>query len=205
MLSVSSVFTAERPFTSIARTISDLMSPPVLAIPGLALGVWASNQAGTYRFALLYFVMGVLAPVFYVLWLVKSGRVSDFHLPNRRERVRPFLASLLCGIGAIALIVYLNAPSAFVGPLLALLLQTAVLFTITLAWQISIHTATVAGLVTFAVLALGPLAWLSSLLVPLVAWARVYLGRHTIPQTLAGIAVGCMSFVTLYALRGLVW
>ena len=205
MSTVSSVLTNDRPFAAIARTISDLLSPPIMAIPGLALGVWASNAAGTYRYALLYFAMGVLAPVFYVLWLVKSGRVADFHLPNRRERVKPFAASLLFGVAGVALLVYLEAPAAFVGPLLALLLQTLVLFAITLAWQINIHTATVAGLVTFAVLAIGPFAWLLSLLVPLVAWARVYLGRHTVAQTLAGTAVGCMSFVALFALRGLIW
>jgi hypothetical protein len=41
--------------------------------------------------------------------------------------------------------------------------------------------------------------------VPLVMWARLYLGRHTLAQTIAGACLGCASFATLFALRGIAW
>jgi membrane-associated phospholipid phosphatase len=188
-----------------ARSVSDLLSPAAMAIPCLLLGVLASDVSGTYLFALLYFAVAVPVPVMYVLWLVKSGRVDDFHLPDRRDRTGPFAISIAGAVGAAALLYYLGAPTVFLAPVLTALVQTVLLFLITLRWQISIHTATAAGLVTFAILALGSGAAVLALLVPLVAWARVFLGRHTVAQTVAGAFLGCLSFTMLFALRGIVW
>jgi membrane-associated phospholipid phosphatase len=191
--------------TAIARTVSDILSPAVMAIPCMLLAVLASDVAGTYRFALLYFLVAVPVPVVYVLWLLKTGRVTDFHLPNRRDRVGPFAISIASGLCAVGLLVYFEAPLVFLAPVLTALVQTLILFLITLAWQISIHTAATAGLVTFAVLAIGSSAAVLGFLVPLVMWARVYLGRHTLVQTVAGALLGCLTFTTLFALRGVVW
>lgn len=189
----------------IARAVSDILSPAVLSIPCLLLGILASDVPGTYRYALLYFLVAIPLPVLYVLWLLKSGRVTDFHLPDRRDRTGPFLISIAGAMGAALLLYYFGAPAVFLAPVLAALLQTLVLFLITLAWQISIHTATTTALVTFAVLALGSGASVLAFLVPLVMWARIYLGRHTLAQTVAGACLGCASFTTLFALRGIVW
>jgi membrane-associated phospholipid phosphatase len=190
---------------SLARVISDVFSPPVLALPGLFLGVAASNVSGTYRFAILYFLIAVVAPVMYVVWLLKTGRITDFHLADRRQRRGPFIASLGCGMVGFGLIVYLGAPAAFLAPVFGLLAQILLLFLITLAWQVSVHTATTAGLVTFACLAFGPVAACWVALVPLVAWARIYLRRHTLAQTLAGAFLGSSCFLALFALRDIVW
>src|SRR6185436_890985 len=95
--SMEDALSIPRPFsahlTVIARAVSDILSPAALSIPCMLLGVLASDVPGTYRFALLYFLVAIPVPVAYVMWLVKSGRVSDFHLPNRRDRTGPFLVS----------------------------------------------------------------------------------------------------------------
>ena len=88
--------------TVIARAVSDILSPAALAVPCMLLGVLASDVPGTYRFALLYFLVAIPLPVAYVLWLLKTGRVSDFHLPNRRDRTGPFLVSIAAALGAAA-------------------------------------------------------------------------------------------------------
>jgi membrane-associated phospholipid phosphatase len=171
----------------------------------LALGVWASDVPDTYRFAVLYFLIAVPLPVAYVLWLVKTGRVSDFHLPDRRDRKVPFLLAIGSALCAAALLFYFGAPAIFMAPVVTALAETMILFLITLIWQISIHTATTAGLVTFAVLAIGGGATAFLLLVPLVMWARIYLGRHTLAQTVTGACLGCLIFSALFALRGSAW
>jgi membrane-associated phospholipid phosphatase len=191
--------------TAIARTVSDIFSPAIMGIPCLALGVLASDVPGTYRFALLYFLVAIPVPVVYVLWLLKSGRVTDFHLPERSDRTGPFVVSLGSALCAAVLLIYYEAPTLFLVAILAAFAQTLALFLITLQWQISIHTATTAGVVTFAILALGSGASVLALVVPLVAWARVYLGRHTVSQTIAGALLGCLTFTTMFALRGIVW
>jgi membrane-associated phospholipid phosphatase len=191
--------------TAIARTVSDLFSPAALAVPCLMLGVWASEVPGTYWYALLYFLIAVPIPVAYVVWLVTSGRAPDFHLPDRRDRTVPFILALATAATAAALLIYFGAPAVFMAPVITALAETLLLFLITLFWQISIHTATTAGLVTFAVLAIGGGAVMFLLLVPLVMWARIYLGRHTLAQAVGGVCLGCLIFSTMFALRGMVW
>ncbi len=189
----------------VARVISDALSPAALAVPGLMLGVWASGVPGTFRYALLYAAVAVVVPMVYLVWLMKTGRITDFHLPNRRERFGPFAVASASAAGGVGLLLYLGAPSAFVAPLIAALAQIVLLFVITLAWQISIHTATSAGLATFAVLALGGAAVLLLLLVPVVMWARLYLRRHTLAQTLAGAGLGVAAFCGLFLVHGIWW
>jgi membrane-associated phospholipid phosphatase len=189
----------------VARAVSDLSSPAVLSVPCILLGVAASDVPGTWPFALLYFVCAIPAPLVYLLWLVKTGRVTDFHLPKRSDRTGPFLAALASALAGVGFLFYFGAPAAFVAPVVTAFAQTLVLFLITLAWQISVHTATTAAVVTFAILGLGGAAVLAAPLVPLVIWARLYLRRHTMAQCIAGAALGCAAFATLFALRGIVW
>ncbi len=189
----------------VARMISDVSSPPALAVPALAFGVLANRTPGTYRYALLYFCIAVLVPVLYVVWAVCSGRITDFHMANRRERVAPFVVSLICGLSAGLLLMGMGAPPAFVALVFAMFLQTLLLFLITLAWQVSVHTAVTASLVTFACQVVGPEAMPLAGFVPLVASARLYLGRHTLAQTVVGACVGSSCFALFFALRGIAW
>ncbi|HTM56731.1 MAG TPA: phosphatase PAP2 family protein [Pirellulales bacterium] len=202
-LSISRPFSAQ--LSVIARSVSDLFSPAALSVPCLLLGVLASDEPGTYRYAILYFLVGIPIPVAYVLWLLKSGRVSDFHLPDRRDRTGPFVVAIAGAVCAAILLAIAGAPTVFLAPVITSLLLTLALFLVTLKWQISIHSATTTALVTFAILALGPGAAVLALCIPLVIWARMYLGRHTLAQSLAGGCLGCATFMGLFALRGIVW
>jgi hypothetical protein len=191
--------------TLLARTISDVCSPAALSLPCLLLAVWNTHVPGTIWYALLYAAVAIPLPMLYVIWLVKSGRVCDFHLPNRHERTGPFAVALSCALFAVILLLAIGAPAALLAPIVAVFLQTLVLFLVTLLWQISIHTATSAGLATFVALAIGGGGLLTTLIVPIVAWARIHLGRHTLAQTIAGAALGCGTFLAMFALRGIAW
>jgi membrane-associated phospholipid phosphatase len=189
----------------VARLVSDASSPAVLSVPCLGLGVLVSDVPGTWRFAVLYFACAIPAPLVYLVWLLKTGRVTDFHLPKRSDRTGPFVAALGSALVALGSLFYFGAPAAFVAPVLTAFAQTLALFLITLAWQISVHTATTAAFATFAILGLGGASVLAAPLVPLVIWARLYLRRHTLAQCMAGAVLGCAAFATLFALRGVVW
>ena len=70
---------------------------------------------------MLYFAIAVPLPVAYVVWLVKSGRAADFHLPDRRDRTVPFLLALATAVCAFALLVYFGAPAVFLAPVATVL------------------------------------------------------------------------------------
>jgi membrane-associated phospholipid phosphatase len=80
-------------------------------------------------------------------------------------------------------------------------LQWVIIFGITLSWKISVHCATAAGVAMWLWWLTGtPLPLLVG--VPLIAWSRVHLGRHTLAQTIAGSMLGCGLFLLVFALVG---
>jgi len=185
----------------LAYILSWVASPPfVLAI---ALGVVAGEQAtpGAWTWSGLYVVLGVVAPVIYLLWLASTGRVTDLDVQLRRQRSRPLLFTLTCGALAVAVAVLGGAPPVLTALEIALGLETVLLFGITLRWKISVHCAAAASAATVIWVLTGVL-WPLLIGVPLVAWSRVRLRRHTIAQTIAGALLGLVSTWLALTLAG---
>src|SRR5262249_29992258 len=113
------------------------------------------------------------------------------HMEVRKERIRPFLVSLLGTALAWVLLRSMGAPPLL--PMFALvsfvLLGTMLL--VTLSWQISMHamSITCAVVATGALYGIGP-ALLMSPLTPVVGVARLKLHRHTVAEVVAGSLVG---------------
>jgi membrane-associated phospholipid phosphatase len=68
--------------------------------------------------------------------------------------------------------------------------QTALFLVITLQWKISLHCTAATILSELAFALLGPSAIPFTMSIPLIAWSRVYLDRHTVSQTIAGVLLG---------------
>lgn len=178
-----------------ARIVSDLVSPPlvwaILVIP-VALQ-YSQSTINAIFWAVLYAIFVSLLPILYVAYNVWRGNISDIHMKNRSERIRPLLVSILCTAIVWGLLKILGAPRAF--PLLALmsLVQITIIALITRGWQISMHMMSIAG----AVVAIGiifnvSVGLLMIPLVPLVAAARLNLKRHTPAQVIAGTVIGAL-------------
>ena len=185
----------------LAYAISWIASPPVAA--AVALGAAAAAQAvpGAWAWAGLYVALGIATPVVYLVWLARTGRVTDLDVQLRRQRARPLLFTLTCGALATALLALGGAPPTLTALAIALWLETALLFGITLRWKISVHCAAAASAATWVWLLTGTL-WPLLVGVPLVAWSRVRLRRHTLPQTIAGALLGSAIVWSVLALVG---
>lgn len=196
---------SQRVASRVARVISDLFSPPVLAIAMAALGAVLADEPGVWRFMLIFAGIGVLAPVLDVLWLLRTGRIADFHLTQRHERIRPFAVSTLATAFATWLLWFADAPRLMMLLGVAALAQTILLFALTLTWKVSVHAAATGALAALAVLGWGlaPAAIVPVGLIPLVGWARVRLRRHTWAQVAVGGTIGALTMVA--AMRGLMW
>ena len=178
-----------------ARIVSDIVSPPlvwaILVVP--VAFQYAETPVNAIFWAVLYAIFISLLPITYVAYNVWRGNISDIHMKNRSERLRPLLVSILCTAIVWWLLKILGAPRAF--PLLALmsLVQITVIALITLGWQISMHMMSIAG----AVVAIGIIFSIGAALVmlplvPLVAAARLNLKRHTPAQVIAGTVIGAL-------------
>lgn len=172
---------------------SQVLSPPVLGVALFLLAAYLLATPAAWLWAGGYLALAVGAPCLYIGWLVRRGKLADFHLPVRSQRIRPLLCSTLCA-GCAWLVLWAGAAP----PLIQLLagastLQTILFLIITLHWKISLHSAVAANLAWVALLLLGGIAAPALALVPLVAWARVYLRRHTVAQTAAGALLGMVA------------
>lgn len=185
-----------------ARWITHTGSPLALGTLALALIGLADGTAAGWRMIFFYALLTLGGPAAFIGWLVHTGAISDFNLPHRHERHRPMLVSLAtAALGLLWLALQADPPPLLIALAFATLLQGTLFFAVTFFWKISMHGA-VAG--AFAVLALalygsvGALFWPA---VPLIAWSRVVLRRHTPLQTVAGAAAGGgLLWIALYTL-----
>lgn len=184
----------------LAKGISILFSPPLLGVVGLFLVGARLSSAANWGWIGLYAGLNILAPVLYLLWLMRKGEVTDFHIRDRLERVKPLRAVLLFFILSWLIFLAGRAPTLF--QVLALIgtLQSAAMFLITLRWKISGHGAGVAGFSVLLWGLYGAAAAPAFLFIPLVVWARLSLDRHDLPQTLAGATLGASGMLAALAL-----
>jgi membrane-associated phospholipid phosphatase len=142
----------------------------------------------------MYVSLAILTPLLYLFWLVRHGRVTDLDVQLREQRMRPLLFTIACNGAAWVLLILGAAPSLMVVLAGVLWVQMSAIFAITLFWKISVHCAAAAVAATLIWSLTGtPLPLLIG--VPIVAWSRVRLRRHTVPQTVGGALLGIAIFM----------
>lgn len=187
----------------VARIFSNVISPPVIfASLGLALA-WKELPFWPGLFwAAVYGFWVSLMPILVVVYMLKTGRISDLHMSQTRERRLPYFVSVLGAVIAYVIIRVFDGPSLLLCLALLSILSLGMLAIITTFWLISIHATSIAAADTIALIVFGPGAALLVLpVVVVVSWVRLYLRRHTPAQVFAGLGLGVVS-VLVVALLG---
>lgn len=188
----------------VANVLSQVACPPILAVVMIALAAAAAERPGAWRYASLYVVLAIAMPLVYLVWLVRRGIVSDLDVKVREERWRPLLAAL-GGMALSTLLFWLtDAPREMSAVCAGLWLYTLLAFVITLRWKISMHSAAMAATATLIWILAGRVIVPVAAGIPIIAWARIRLNRHTPAQTVAGAALGGLVMAAALRLIGLV-
>lgn len=197
----------------VAHLLSWLLVPLMMPVYGLMLAFGLSildvaPMGMRVRFVLVVAGINVLLPMALVVLLKRLGLVADLGLNGRRERLIPYIITICCLAGTAWFMASKGAPSwltmFFAGGAVGALMNMLINF----GWKISAHAAGIAGLVALLIRiekdgSAEPalMGWLVAvlLLAGLLGSARVWLGRHTVWQVLAGYLVGFCSvfFLTL--------
>jgi membrane-associated phospholipid phosphatase len=191
----------------VSQVVSAVFHPLIMPLACFFLAAhydWyirGTTDPNILRITLLVVALSTIAfPGVNLLLLRWYGVISSLAMPNRAERVTPFLSTLFFfGLGYYLLSKgNLPAPlySIFVGSMVALLLLTL----LSLRWKVSAHGAGVAG-VAGSVMALfqlhnyGNIALLSAvwLAAGLTLTARLYLKAHTPGEVYIGAIIGFLS------------
>ncbi len=180
-----------------ARVVSGVLSPLTIAIAAVAVAGLAINDESALIWIALYIALTIIPPTIYIMYLVRKGIVTDFHLNVRHERTQPFLIMAINSAAVFFIMLLAGAPKLILVVIAAATIQLVCMLIITLKWKISGHCTALTGLIVLALALFGENLLPILLLIPLVAWSRIRLNRHTLAQTVAGIFLGALTVSTL--------
>ncbi|RLK24358.1 PAP2 superfamily protein [Micromonospora sp. M71_S20] len=177
------------------------LTAPVVLVSALTLAVgWHSAQGAhglAWGLLATLFVSGI--PFAYILGGVRRGRLTDHHVGVREQRRVPLLFGLCSVAAGLALLAVLGAPRPVLALAAAGLVGLVVAVTVSHWWKMSIHSAVAAGTVVVLVLTFGAGLLATAPLLVLVGWSRVRLRDHTVPQVVAGLALGALVAALIFA------
>ena len=175
------------------------------------------HSAGEGKILILRtFITSFFLPAFAIFLMHRLNMVGSFHMPDRRDRIGPFIAT-----GVFYLWVFRsvlndnNMPTAFLIAALGATLVLFLCFFINLFFKVSLHAAGVGGFagmvlitmwlyskgnftawlpfVGFCTVSINLVLLLSIVAAGLVGTARLVLGAHSSKELYAGFAVGLLS------------
>ncbi len=201
----------ERIVTRCANVLSWVFVPLLMPVYGILLIFNLSFLSFAPFHTKLVFTLIVIGanfivPMLLVLLLKKMGIIEDIGLNGRKERLIPYVITIVCLLGTGIFLYAKMAPlwvaMFYAGGALAGLINLIVNFW----WKISAHAAGIAGIVAMLIQmtkegpTVGAMTWWivgAIVIAGLLGSARIWLGRHTLMQVLAGSAVGFLSVWTL--------
>ncbi len=137
-------------------------------------------------------------PIFVIILLYRFSKVSNIHLHAKEERLIPLCFTMVSMIVGTYVLYKIGANKSIIWVCQAFIVNSVVFSIITPLWKISFHTSVATGCIMVLTLLVNlNLVWLF-LLMPLIAWARVYRERHTPLQTVAGTLLAIVNTMLFF-------
>lgn len=187
-----------------ASVVSDVFSPLLAPTYAMILAMWITPlrvlpESGRLIATAVVALYTAVVPFMAIMTLMKLGRVSNFAITDRAQRLLPFSIAVVCyGCAAWTIHSY-HAPMWLVWFFIAAAVATSAALVINTVWKISAHATAlggVTGMLTWCTTAgmvdTGSMLWLTGAIVisGLVCTARLRLARHTLEQVTAGFVLG---------------
>jgi len=190
----------------IANLTSNILNPFAVSLVVILLLSFESTSttSDALRWALILIIVSIL-PIFLIMvYLVRRGRLDSFFTDVRRQRTAVYLLAVGWAVIAGVIIIRLGAPlvlrATFVAGLSAVIIFTC----INLFWKISLHTAFVAASAVVLAILYWPIGMVSLVFLPLMGWARIEAGHHSVAQVATGAVLAAVIAVIAFCSFGLV-
>lgn len=173
----------------------------MFAIVGLAVSLHTRPFVEALIWGAVFGFFVSLAPILFVLYLLRAGRIHELHMSNTGERTLPYAVAILGSLIVFGLVVLLQGPELLRCLTLLNMTSLVAIGAINHYWLVSFHTMAAAAMSLVLGLIFGPLV--ATALIPLIAAViavRLYLRRHTVAQIIAGLLLGVSSVLLLVAL-----
>lgn len=176
---------------SIAKYIS-IIGHPFVTIPVfLIIILFVREGVDNAKTLATMIIGGIFAPISLVTYIrVKRGKYTNLDVSDRRQRQRWFILTTALILIVTALLWITRQDTlvsiALTVSLFLMIVSQAVNTLIKASMHVAYHTY-----LGFVIFYLNP--WTGAiflLFLPLLAWSRVYLKRHTKPEVVAGLVLG---------------
>lgn len=198
----------------LSRILSTLFSPILIPTYGIIFIMCfsyisfldVSTKLGVIG---MTFLLTAILPFAIISILYKLGKISDIGVNQQKDRLIPFIASIICYISFTIYLYTVSAPIWMIAFAVGATIAAVITCIINLWWKISGHCTGMGGLIalSFIITAGGiyapgvnPMLLFSVivLLAGIVGSSRLILNRHTLGQVIAGTANGIISmFIAL--------
>ena len=185
--------------------ISRIFEPVVVLSVLILVALTRSGLEGFayYRFIAVFFFLMILPPIGLLVWAVRTKKISNWDIGDRRERVK-----------ALGIFLFFQAFNIFLTRMFGneylvhfitfLFFWYLGFYLITLFWKISGHSGITTLGALFLIQWLGPVWWPVFFAIPLVCWARVVRRDHTVGKVVGGVVYSMaitLLLSSLYVIR----
>ncbi len=171
------------------KTIS-LLTHPVFTFPVLTMLYFEWSQINSF---FVVFLLSFLAPFGYFLYLYKQKKISNFDVTDRKQRY-PLYYATLTGLSISLVYLYLySTPEIFqdFSRLIALAI-TIILFNFKI--KVSLHAA-ILTVLCFSLTKDFNLTPAIFLLIPIVAYSRLALKKHSLQELILGVIIPTLFYI----------
>ncbi|MEN9406809.1 MAG: hypothetical protein RLZZ455_25 [Candidatus Parcubacteria bacterium] len=184
---------------SLARFISFVTNPFFIAIPLPFLLVYHETDsisvAIRWTFFSVVFLLMIGAFVFYE---VKRHVFSDIDVSKKEQRPLFFVYVIFVSLLYLGSLVILRGPFSLFIAVGGVLGSAVALGFVNRKIKASLHVATVSAFFTVFALLYGGMYVLLLLAIPIVAWSRITIKRHSLKETVVGCVMGIMLTLIVY-------
>ena len=137
-------------------------------------------------------------PILGIVLLVRFSKVGNLHLHAKEERIIPLCFIVLSMIFGTIILYKIGAAQKIILACIAYIANSIVFSAITPLWKISFHTSVTTGCIMVLVFLVNTSFIWFFLLIPLIAWARIYRDRHTFLQTAVGTLLAIINTILVF-------
>ena len=184
---------------SFARFISYVLNPILLLlfVPFFLLLKQDSSLNHALSWTAYTFIF-LAAMTGFLYYCVRKKIFTDMDVSKRTQRPLLFLVSALVGVLYMVGLAIFHGPQVLNIVAVGTLLGVFVTSIVNTKLKASIHVATVSALIFTLAIIYGGYYLLLLFLIPLVAWARLKIHRHTLPETVVGGLLGILLSLCMY-------
>jgi membrane-associated phospholipid phosphatase len=184
-----------------ARTISAVGSPFSLSILlFVALGLRIEDPFLRLGSIVACISLAVVLPLAVVRHYSRKFDNRDGDIYRREDRRNPIMIGVACYLLCLAALYAMIGLDLLTVMLVCYMVSTLLVGLVSLRWKISIHATGVVGPAIGLAVAYPPYGGLLILVLPLVAWSRYVMKKHTPLQLVAGAALGAAVTLTVFSL-----